>query len=154
MQVLQRVRQLYKIDDSRIYLMGHSMGAIGTWKIAPKYPDIWAAIAPILRQRRGRTLERIRSVPEIIVHGDADPTVNVAGSRAMVAKLKELGTEYKYIEVPGGLHSDVVAPNLAAVDRFLRRAPERPRRVVAAMRPWAAAGAALLVWSTVIRCHR
>jgi poly(3-hydroxybutyrate) depolymerase len=118
MQVLTRVRQLYKIDESRIYLLGHSMGAIGTWKIAPKYPDIWAAIAPFSGSGAPDTLERIRAVPEIIVHGDADPTVNVAGSRAMIAKLKELGTEFKYIEVPGGLHSDVVAPNLAAVIDF------------------------------------
>jgi len=118
MQVLARVRQLYKIDDSRIYLMGHSMGAIGTWKIAPKYPDIWAAIAPFSGSGAPDTLERIRSVPEIIVHGDADPTVNVAGSRTMVAKLKELGAEVKYIEVPGGVHSDVVAPNMAAVIEF------------------------------------
>ena len=118
MQVLARVRQLYKIDASRIYLMGHSMGAIGTWKIAPKYPDIWAAIAPFSGSGAADTLEKIRGVPEIIVHGDADPTVNVSGSRAMVAKLKELGTEFKYIEVPGGLHSDVVAPNVAAVIDF------------------------------------
>ena len=118
MQVLQRMKQLYKIDDSRIYLLGHSMGAIGTWKIAPKYPDIWAAIAPFSGIGAPDTLERIRTVPEIIVHGDADPTVNVAGSRAMVAKLKTMGTEFKYIEVPGGVHSDVVAPNLAAVIDF------------------------------------
>jgi poly(3-hydroxybutyrate) depolymerase len=118
MQVLQHVRQLYKIDDSRIYLMGHSMGAIGTWKVAPKYPDLWAAIGPISGSGIPTTLERIRSVPEIVVHGDADPTVPVTGSRAMVAKLKELGTEVKYIEVPGGLHGDVVAPNLAAVIEF------------------------------------
>jgi poly(3-hydroxybutyrate) depolymerase len=118
MQVLARVRQLYKIDDARIYLMGHSMGAIGTWKIAPKYPDLWAAIAPFSGSGAAETLERIRHVPEIIVHGDADPTVNVGGSRAMVAKLKELGTEFKYIEVPGGLHSDVVAPNIAAAIDF------------------------------------
>ena len=65
MQVLQRMRQLYKIDDSRIYLMGHSMGAIGTWKIAPKYPDIWAAIAPFSGSGAPATLEKIRSVPEI-----------------------------------------------------------------------------------------
>ena len=44
--------------------------------------------------------------------------MNVAGSRTMVAKLKELGSEFKYIEVPGGVHSDVVAPNLAAVVDF------------------------------------
>jgi len=118
MQVLARMKQLYKIDHSRIYLMGHSMGAIGTWKIAPKYPDIWAAIAPFSGSGAPDTLERVRSVPEIIVHGDADPTVNVAGSRTMAAKLKELGAEFKYIEVPGGVHSDVVAPNMAAVIEF------------------------------------
>ena len=118
MQVLQHVRQQYKIDDSRIYLMGHSMGGIGTWKIAPKFPDIWAAIAPISGSGAPDTLERIRIIPEIIVHGDADPTVSVSGSRTMVAKLKELGVEHKYIEVPGGLHSDVVAPNIAAIVEF------------------------------------
>ncbi len=118
MQVLARVRQLYKIDESRIYLMGHSMGAIGAWKLAPKFPDIWAAIGLFSGSGAASTLERIRTVPEIIVHGDADPTVNVAGSRTMVAKLKEMGAEFKYIEVPGGLHSDVVAPNIAAVIDF------------------------------------
>ena len=118
MQVLQRVRQQYKIDDSRIYLLGHSMGAIGAWKIAVKFPDIWAAIAPISGSGQPDTLERIKHVPAIVVHGDNDPTVNVAGSRTMVAKLKELGVEHTYIEVPGGVHSDVVAPNLAAVVTF------------------------------------
>jgi predicted peptidase len=118
MQVLLRVRQQYKIDENRIYLMGHSMGAIGTWKIAPKYPDIWAAIAPISGTGTPAALERIRTVPEVVVHGDNDPTVSVNGSRTMVAKLKELGTEHRYIEVPGGVHSDVVAPNLAAILDF------------------------------------
>jgi poly(3-hydroxybutyrate) depolymerase len=118
MQVLQRMRKQYKIDESRIYLMGHSMGGIGTWKIAPKYPDIWAAIAPFSGSGAPDTLERIASVPEFIVHGDADPTVNVAGSRTMVAKLKTLGTDYTYVEVPGGLHSDVVAPNIAGAIAF------------------------------------
>ena len=127
MQVLQRVRQQYKIDDARIYLLGHSMGGIGTWKLAPKYPDVWAAIAPFSGNGAPDTLERIRTVPEIVVHGDNDPTVNVSGSRAMVARLKELGTDVKYIEVPGGLHSDVVAPNLAAAIAFFdtHRKPAR-----------------------------
>ena len=42
----------------------------------------------------------------------------MSGSRTMVAKLKELGIDHKYIEVPGGLHSDVVGPNLAAIVEF------------------------------------
>ena len=118
MQVLQQVRRKYNIDENRIYLMGHSMGGIGTWRVAAKYPDIWAAIAPISGLGTPDTLDHIRHVPEIVVHGDDDATVNVSGSRTMVAKLKELGTEVKYVEVPGGSHSGVVAPNLAAVIDF------------------------------------
>jgi poly(3-hydroxybutyrate) depolymerase len=127
MEVLRLVRQQYKVDANRIYLAGHSMGAIGTWRIAPKYPEIWAAIAAISGQGQPATLERIRHIPEIVVHGDNDPTVNVQGSRAMVARARELGIELKYLEVPGGTHSSVVAPNLPAVfdffDAHTRRAP-------------------------------
>jgi predicted esterase len=118
MKVVDLVRQQYRVDSSRIYLAGHSMGAIGTWKIAPKYPDVWAAIGMFAGSGAPATLERIKPVPEFVVHGDADPTVNVAGSRTMVAKMKELGIEVQYIEVPGGTHSDVVAPNFAAMFEF------------------------------------
>ena len=118
MQVLQRVRQHYKIDENRIYLMGHSMGGIGTWKVAAKYPDIWAAIAPISGSGAPATIERFRHIPEVVVHGDNDATVNVSGSRNMVEKMKELGVDVKYIEVAGGSHGSVVAPNLAAVVDF------------------------------------
>ena len=52
MQVLQLVRQQYRIDENRIYLAGHSMGAIGAWKIAAKFPDIWAALATLRWLRR------------------------------------------------------------------------------------------------------
>jgi predicted peptidase len=124
MRVLDLVRQQYRIDNNRIYLAGHSMGAIGTWKIAPKYPDVWAAIGMFAGTGAPATLERINKVPEFVVHGDADPTVRVAGSRAMVAKMKELGVEVKYIEVPGGTHSDVVAPNFAGMFEFFDAHPK------------------------------
>jgi poly(3-hydroxybutyrate) depolymerase len=118
MQVLQQVKRLYRIDESRVYLMGHSMGAIGTWKIAAKYPDVWAAIGPISGSGQPATIERFRQIPEVVVHGDNDPTVPVTGSRTMVEKMRELGVDVKYIEVPGGTHGGVVAPNLGNVLDF------------------------------------
>ena len=118
MQVLAQVRKHYNIDDSRIYLMGHSMGAIGTWKIAPKYPGLWAALGAFSGQGAPATVETMRSIPQFVVHGDADPTVNVAGSRAMVAAMKALDVDVKYVEVPGGNHIAVVEPNLAAMFDF------------------------------------
>ena len=118
MQVLANMRKLYNVDPKRIYLMGHSMGAIGTWAIAPKYPDIWAALAPFSGQGSPTAAERIKNIPQFVVHGDADPTVNVRGSRTMVAALKALNADVTYIEVPGGNHGNVVEPNFAAMLQF------------------------------------
>lgn len=118
MQVLDRVREQYNIDPKRIYLTGHSMGAIGTWKLAPKYPDIWAAIGTFAGSGNPDTLERIQHIPEYVVHGDNDPTVNVQGSRMMVARMQELEMTFQYTEVPGGTHSDVVAPGFPGLFDF------------------------------------
>jgi len=118
MQVLARVRQQYKIDDARIYLIGHSMGAIGAWKIIAKYPDVWAAAATFAGSGAADTVVRFKQIPQFVVHGDNDATVNVNGSRGMVAKMKELGVEHSYVEVPGGSHGDVVAPNIPGAVAF------------------------------------
>jgi predicted peptidase len=107
--------------------MGHSMGGIGTWKIAAKYPDIWAAIGPISGNGAPASIERFRHIPEIVVHGDNDPTVAVGGSRVMVEKMKELGVDVKYIEVPGGTHSSVVGPSIGAVLDFFDAHKKTPR---------------------------
>lgn len=126
MRVLEAVRRDYNVDPDRIYLMGHSMGAIGTWRIGPKYPDLWAALGAFAGAGQPATLDRIRDLPQFVVHGDADPTVNVSGSRGMVARMRELGTPFEYIEVPGGGHSDVVAPRLAEMfDFFAEHARRR-----------------------------
>ena len=45
--VMAEVQRDYKVDKSRIYLMGHSMGGYGTWSIAIAHPDLFAALGPI-----------------------------------------------------------------------------------------------------------
>jgi poly(3-hydroxybutyrate) depolymerase len=118
MEVLARVRRDYQVDQSRIYLMGHSMGAIGTWRLAAKYPEIWAALGLFSGSGTPATVEKMGAVAQVVVHGDKDPTVPVNASRLMVAEMKRLGVEVQYIEVPGGDHSSVVPPNLEAVVSF------------------------------------
>ena len=118
METLRIVREQYVVDANRVYLMGHSMGAMGTWAIGAKYPDIWAGLAPFSGRGSDAAAVRVKGIPVIVVHGDADPTVPVDGSRSMVATLKKLGAEVEYVEVPGGDHSNVVAPNFEKVIAF------------------------------------
>lgn len=119
LEVLARMRAQYAVDPSRIFLIGHSMGAIGAWALGAKYPDIWAALVPFSGMGSPLAAAKMKAIPQLVVHGDADPTVNVAGSRAMVAALKTVGAPVTYIEVPGGNHTDVVVPNLPKAFAFL-----------------------------------
>jgi dienelactone hydrolase len=118
MRVLDLMKKDYKIDPNRIYLAGHSMGGGGSWYLAPRYPQIWAAIAPFAGGGDPSTMPQMKHIPQIVVHGDADATASVEQSRAMVAEMKKLGMQYQYIEVPGGTHGGVVAPNLRAMFDF------------------------------------
>lgn len=126
LDVIAAMKRDYNVDADRIYLTGHSMGGYGTWSIAPKYPDLFAAIAPIAGGGLPGSLSKIKHVPEIVVHGDKDPTVPVERSRVMVKAAKELGIEIQYIEVPGGNHSDIVVPNQKAIFDFFDAHKRQP----------------------------
>lgn len=116
MDVIAELRRDYNIDPDRIYMTGHSMGGYGTWSVAMSHPDVFAALAPVAGGANNPAgMSKIAHIPQLIVHGDADPTVSVERSRVMVAAGKKLGVEMKYIEVPGGDHGSIVAPNFPAV---------------------------------------
>ena len=112
LEVLRLMKAAYNVDESRIYLMGHSMGAIGTWALGSKYPQTWAALVAFSGVGAPSLAENMKAIPQFVVHGDADNTVNVSGSRNMVAALKKLNANVTYLEVAGGSHTDVVVPNL------------------------------------------
>jgi predicted peptidase len=125
MDVLAEVRRDYKIDPNRIYLMGHSMGGYGTWSVAMAHPDVFAAIGPISGGGNPAGMASIAGIPEYVVHGDDDRTVAVTQSRTMVEAGKKAGANIVYVEVPGGSHSSVVAPQFSPMLEFFAKQKKR-----------------------------
>jgi predicted peptidase len=123
MNVLALVRKEFNIDEHRIYLMGHSMGGGGTWHLGLKYPEIWAGLAPIAPAifRQPNELEKIKHIPVIVVQGDKDNLVPVAGARRWVERMKELQMTYEYLEIAGGGHIDVAFDGMPKIFEFFNK---------------------------------
>jgi poly(3-hydroxybutyrate) depolymerase len=127
LNVLDIVCNEHAVDPDRIYLMGHSMGGGGTIHLAVKYPDRWAALAPLAPAlfRPPTDLEKIKHLPIILVQGDKDVLCPVAVARRWAEQMKKLEMTHEYVEVPNGDHVTVAMTNLPKVFEFFN-AQRRP----------------------------
>lgn len=109
LNVLKMTRDEFNIDSQRIYLYGHSMGGGGSIHLAMKYPDQWAAVAPMAPAMPWglKNLEKAKHIPFFVVHGDKDKVLAVRKTRKFVEQLKELKMTHVYREVKNGDHVSV-----------------------------------------------
>jgi len=128
MNVLDMIRKEFNVDENRTYLMGHSMGGAGSIYLGVKYASIWAAVgaeapatAPAGLTPDNYSLEPAKNIPMIIVQGDMDTLVPVAGTRLWIDKMKELKMTYQYIEVPGGDHGSVLTTGAPDIFTFFAK---------------------------------
>jgi predicted peptidase len=127
MNVIAMVRKEFKIDDKRIYIMGHSMGGAGALYLGSKYPKMFAAVAAeapaAFWQTRKETLQPMKDakVPVMIVHGDIDEVVPVTNTLAWVDAMKELKMKYEFIEQPGITHGPVIESGLKPIYEFFAK---------------------------------
>ncbi len=85
----QDIIRRYSVDTTRVYLTGLSMGGYGTWETATRYPDTYAAIAPICGGGDPTRAERIKDLQVWVFHGAKDPVVPIERSEEMFDALKQ-----------------------------------------------------------------
>jgi predicted peptidase len=68
------VASMYPVDRTRVYAMGFSMGASGTWRVAHDYPSMFAAVVSVAGtyEKPLATSGRLKTVPIWVIHGTAD----------------------------------------------------------------------------------
>ncbi len=105
--LFKAVAKEFNTDPDRAYLTGLSMGGSGSWSIAAKHPDMFAAIAPMCGRGEldsAKTLAAAR-LPVWNFCGDKDREPTVKFSRDMHAALKAAGGNSQYTEYPGVGHN-------------------------------------------------
>ncbi|MFZ4548052.1 MAG: prolyl oligopeptidase family serine peptidase [Bacteroidales bacterium] len=89
--MLEQMLAKYRIDRNRIYLTGLSMGGFGTWAWASKYPEQFAAIAPVCGGGDIQFAKKFTDLPVWAFHGEADPVVPVKRTIEMVEAVNASG---------------------------------------------------------------
>jgi predicted peptidase len=89
--LLDHLVKTYKVDGSRIYLAGLSMGGFGSWRLAADHPERFAAVVPVCGGGKVEDAQKLKDLPIWVFHGVADPTVPVQRSIEMVEAIKKAG---------------------------------------------------------------
>jgi dienelactone hydrolase len=98
--LLDEVIRRYRVDVDRVYLVGNSMGGTGTWALAARYPERFAAIAPICGVGDPTSAGRLSGVPTWAFHGVVDRVVSLEKSERMIAVLKKAGGDARLTAYP------------------------------------------------------
>jgi len=117
----------YNIDTNRVYLTGASLGGSGTWYLAAKYPEKFAAIAPMCGFTSDNDftethLDRLTRMPVWAFHGRTDMTVPFEETERIVQKLEGKNKELRFTTDPSVGHPIqwLVYPNTELYDWFLK----------------------------------
>ena len=102
MDTLQR--KYTGIDARRLYITGLSNGGYGTWDAIERWPDYFAAAAPIAGAGDPSKAAVLKDMPIWAFHGSADTVIPVSGSRDMIAAIEAAGGHPRYTEFPGAGH--------------------------------------------------
>lgn len=133
LEVLGLAQRTLHTDPTRVYLTGHSMGGHGSWQLATRYPDRFAAVGPSAGWISFRTygggaraeatsdveallqssadpsdtlalVENLAGMGVYILHGDKDDNVPVEQARQMRDRLATFHHDLWYHEQPGAGH--------------------------------------------------
>ena len=107
MALIEDTCQKQNVDRNRIYIIGLSQGAVATWYLLAKHPNVFAAAVPIAGVGDVSKAEIYANIPIYAFHGDADTTVKYAtATPKMYEAINAVGKgKMHFVTFEGGPHA-------------------------------------------------
>ena len=97
---IEALQKEFSIDSDRLYVTGLSMGGYGTWDLITRFPEKWAAAAPICGGGDKAKAPLAKAVPIWAFHGVEDPAVKLVRTVEVIDAIKAAGGNPLYSEYP------------------------------------------------------
>ncbi|RXK58318.1 phospholipase [Lacibacter luteus] len=105
MSLLDNLQVRYRIQKKQVYVMGLSMGGMGTFELVRRKPNLFAAAVPICGGANPATAAQLVKTKWWVFHGGKDDVVLPAFSQKMVEALKQQKASVKFTFYPDANHN-------------------------------------------------
>ncbi|WP_040679560.1 prolyl oligopeptidase family serine peptidase [Niabella aurantiaca] len=105
MALMRNLDRQYKIKKDQVYVMGLSMGGMGTFEIVNRMPHTFAAAIPICGGADPGIAGNLKNTAWWVFHGGKDEVVSPEYSRKMVRAMKANGVPVQFTVYPGAGHN-------------------------------------------------
>ena len=135
LHLVEQIRALPYIDETRLHVTGNSMGGYGTWEFASLRPDWVASAMPVCGGGIGGFAKNLVDVPIRSFHGLRDKTVDPIESLQMAKAVNCNGGHAELILFPECAHNcwDAVYTNEENYDWLLSFTTLRDKTLVEAL---------------------
>jgi predicted esterase len=104
LEVIRDVERHYRVDRSRIYLMGHSMGGYGTNNVAMRHPDLFAAVSPAEGTDSIPLHANLRNLPWFEISALQDLDAGAADAKKLYGNLSDDGYDAQLLVYTTKIH--------------------------------------------------
>lgn len=107
--IMDIIKNLPLVDMNRIYILGHSMGGEGTYRIIQSNPEFFAAAAPSAGSglAKGKDFidsSIIKDIPIWAFHGDQDKVCPIERDQRVFSEMQSIGGNMKFTTWTGDGH--------------------------------------------------
>lgn len=122
-EFIDYVQENYNIDNEKTLITGVSMGGMGTWYIAPRYPERFKVAIPVSGRPQTDSTGLDWTTPLYIIHSNADEIVDIAPTITAVEALRERDVVVEFVTVDDITHYefDRLQPQLRAAIPWIRQ---------------------------------
>ena len=94
--LLNTIQEKYNIDPERILITGYSLGGMGTWHYAGRYPERFTAAIVMAGAPPEEALGFDWRIPLMVIHGRDDEVLPLHETQEIVMQLEKQGVDIEF----------------------------------------------------------
>lgn len=128
LKLVAAAQRKFTIDARRVVVTGFSMGAIGTYRLAARHPELFTAAIAVSGIPDPEDVESMGRIPLYIIQSDSDEVFPFGQARRTFGKLREMNPAVRVEFISGISHYQTAAfvPALKKAASWLKKLWKNP----------------------------